>query len=935
MNHCKLFNINRCGMKKNHYMLLKGFFIFLMFLIVLPIYGKTYEYVYEVHKVLFSGDSITNVIEENHFSFSKNLVLNPTISLDPSNATGAGGTNILTKACSNGYEILDGGNTGVSPSFNTPDGRISSMIITLLNPQDGANEQLFIGGTFAGISVVGNGGQTLTITNTGIASNGSFSSVLGDLLYKDLATNPNTAIQRQVSIRVFDAINQGSNTAIAFFNVTKAANSGNSFAPITVFVGGANVSLPTGLDGTQTAGGTWTDFNATGALSGATVTTATLPLGGSIFTYTVIGATPCGNSSTNVIIIKINTTELPITSTSSCGSIVSNYSDATFSGNSNDAIYLFNAGTGGTLQCPLGVSAATTYTWYKFNPTTNSYDSYPGNNTRIQSNLTDGGYLIVRNDGGTLTEGRAWVWNIGASIPNAGVDAIVCNGDTYNLNGFIGGTFQTYTHYNPVKRPFIIDATTKISVTFNAVHTYISDLAFFMESPDGTRTVVLASNQGNTCNQNDNINNLTFTSFGAASYYNFCSPATGPSTGTYNGFFSGGAPIPGIFPFLGTPITPSTNYLINWSPFYGLNANAGGWKVQIYDCIGADVGNLTSATLIFDDGAGNVNTDTSGTISVVINDNSCSAATASIYTIPSDLLGTVDQVLDVNPNVGVGATQGGWQWSYSTAGATGPWSDFNNDSLTPNIIVNQDTWIRLSLNNGISSCLTSDVMFIQATPRTTAGTGSTGTYSVNSATVTLSSLLTGSNVVGAWTLVSGIPGVGSYNLATGTINPTTAGAGTYVFRYTVAGNSPCPVSTTDVTVVITAATDLSITKTATNLTPNFGSNITFTITAKNNGLSAATGVTVNDLLPSGYTLVSATPSIGSYVNGTGIWTIGALANAATATLTVIVTVKSTGFYTNIATISGLENDSVASNNIASVMPVPVNPCNANVVPIAN
>lgn len=919
-------------MKKEYNNLYKVFFAISMLLFVLPTSGKNLAF-----KEIGLKRSSTKIIVANNkvSNLSNIVVINPTISLDPSNATGAGGINIITKACSKGYEILDNANTGVSPSFTSPDGTISSMVITLTNPQDGANEQLFIGGTFAGISVAGNGGQTLTITNTGIASNGSFSSVLGDLLYKDLAINPNTAIQRQVTVRVFDAFSQGSNTAIAFFNVTKAANSGNSFGPITVFVGGANVSLPTGLDGTQTAGGTWSDFNTTGALSGTTVTTATLPLGGSIFTYTVIGATPCGNSSTNVIIIKINTTELPITSTSSCGSIVSNYSDATYSGNSNDAIYLFNAATGGSLECPIGVSGTTTYTWYKFNPATNSYDSYIGNNTRIQSNLTDGGYLIVRNDGGTITEGRAWVWNIGASIPNAGVDAIVCNGDTYNLNGFIGGIFQTYTHYNPVKRPFVINATTKISVTFNATHTYISDLGFFMVSPDGTKTVVLASNQGNTCNSGDNVNNLTFTSFGAATYYNFCTPTTAPTTGTWNGYFSGGAPIPATLPNIGTALTPNTNYPINWSPFYGLNANSGGWKVQIYDCIGADVGNLTSATVTFDDGAGNVNTDTSGTIAVPINDNSCSAATASIYTIPSDALGTVDQVLDVNPNIGVGSTIGGWQWSYSTIGATGPWSDFNNDSLTPNIIVNQDTWVRLSLNNGISSCLTSDVMFLQARPRSTAGTGATGTYSVNSAIVTLSSLLTGANAGGTWTLVSGVPGTGSYNLATGTINPTTAGAGTYVFRYTVAGTSPCPVSTTDVTVVITAATDLSITKTASNLTPNFGSNITFVITATNNGLSAATGVTINDLLPSGYTFVSATPSIGSYVNGTGIWTIGAMANAATATLSVVVTVKSSGIYTNIATISGNENDPVASNNIASAMPVPVNPCNANIVPNAN
>lgn len=903
---------------------------------VLPFYGKNFVFKeVAIHAMLNSNlGKIKNSLPNK--KNDDGLVLSPTISLDPTNATGAGGVNIITKACSKGYEILDNTNTGVLSSISTPDGRTSSMVITLTNPQDGANEQLFIGGTFSGVSVTGNGSQTLTITNTGSATNSTFVSVLTDLLYKDLAANPNTAVQRQVSVVIFDLINQGSNTAIAFFNVTKAANSGNAFAPIIVFTGGPSVNLATGLDGTQTAGGTWTDVNSTGALSGSTVNVGTLPLGGSTFAYTVTGATPCGNSTTNVLIIKMNTTELPVTSTTSCGAISTNYSDPTLSGNSNDPIFLFNSGANaGALQCPAGASGTVTYNWYKFNPTTNSYDNYALNSTRTQTNLPDGGYLVVRNDGGTILEGRAWVWNIGASIPNAGPDAVVCNGDTYSLNGDVGGLYQVYTHYNPVRRPFIIDATTRITVTFNATHTYISDLAYFMVSPDGTRTVLLAANQGNTCNSGDNVNNLIFTTQGAPAYYNFCSPTTAPTTGTWNGFFSGPAPIPGTLPNVGTAIAANTNYLINWSPFYGLNANAGGWKVQIYDCISQDVGNLTGVTLTFDDGAGNVNTDTSGAIAVVINDNSCSAATASIYIIPSDVLGTVDQVLDVNPNVGLGASIGGWQWSYSTVGATGPWSDFNNDTLTPNIVVNQDTWVRLALNNGISSCLTSDVMFIQAIPRATAGSGLTGTYSVNSATVSLSSLLTGASAGGAWTLVSGTPGAGSFNLTTGTINPGTAGAGTYVFRYTVTGTSPCPVSTADVTVVITASTDLRVTKTASSLTPNIGSNVTFTVTAINNGLSPATGVSITDLLPTGYTFVSAIPSAGTYVSGTGVWTLGAMANGASATLSIVATVKNSGVYTNIATITGNETDPDLNNNTASAMPVPVNPCNANVTPNIN
>ena len=62
-----------------------------------------------------------------------------------------------------------------------------------------------------------------------------------------------------------------------------------------------------------------------------------------------------------------------------------------------------------------------------------------------------------------------------------------------------------------------------------------------------------------------------------------------------------------------------------------------------------------------------------------------------------------------------------------------------------------------------------------------------------------------------------------------------------------------------------------------------GGTVIFTLTVINNGPNNAFGVVVSDPLPAGLTYVSDDGG-GAYVSGTGLWTIGALANAASATL---------------------------------------------------
>jgi uncharacterized repeat protein (TIGR01451 family)/gliding motility-associated-like protein len=144
----------------------------------------------------------------------------------------------------------------------------------------------------------------------------------------------------------------------------------------------------------------------------------------------------------------------------------------------------------------------------------------------------------------------------------------------------------------------------------------------------------------------------------------------------------------------------------------------------------------------------------------------------------------------------------------------------------------------------------------------------------------------------------------SINTGNNFVLPTTADATAYFTKQTV------------------TCTDLMVTKAVNNASPIIGGNLVFTIVVRNNGVADATGVSVNDLLPSGYTYVSATVTTGSYNNLNGVWTVGNLGNGGSATLTITATVNASGSYANTATVSGVETDPDLSNNSSTVTPLP-------------
>ncbi len=130
--------------------------------------------------------------------------------------------------------------------------------------------------------------------------------------------------------------------------------------------------------------------------------------------------------------------------------------------------------------------------------------------------------------------------------------------------------------------------------------------------------------------------------------------------------------------------------------------------------------------------------------------------------------------------------------------------------------------------------------------------------------------------------------------------------------------------------------DIEVEKIVDNETPSIGEVITFTVSVYNNPnngtyISDATGIIVEDVLPSGLGFVEATTSDGTYDETTGVWNIGDLANGATATMTMEARVRAAGNYTNTAELIASDtndpdstpNDGIGPDDISTVDVTPV------------
>jgi uncharacterized repeat protein (TIGR01451 family) len=92
-----------------------------------------------------------------------------------------------------------------------------------------------------------------------------------------------------------------------------------------------------------------------------------------------------------------------------------------------------------------------------------------------------------------------------------------------------------------------------------------------------------------------------------------------------------------------------------------------------------------------------------------------------------------------------------------------------------------------------------------------------------------------------------------------------------------------------------------------------GSELTYSLTVTNDGLSGATGVSLTDTLPRGVTFVSATGGV-TPANGELSFNIGDLAAGASVNFSIVVTPTEALTLTNQASVSGNESDPTPADN---------------------
>ncbi len=312
-------------------------------------------------------------------------------------------------------------------------------------------------------------------------------------------------------------------------------------------------------------------------------------------------------------------------------------------------------------------------------------------------------------------------------------------------------------------------------------------------------------------------------------------------------------------------------------------------------------------------------------------------ASQGIYTSGSGLwdIGAVNKLdsvtLDITAtlNVGTGGSTITNTASLNSSGLSDPNSpnDSDNIGVTPNT-VEVDMVVTKVVDD--STPTEGDTIVYTITALNSGPNTATGIEVTDSlpAGVTFVSYVSSQGLytsgTGVWAIGSLLNGASATLDITATVDSVTGGtiitnsaamSGLGVSETNVANDS-------DSASVDVQAADIGVTKMVDDPAPTEGDTIVYSITAYNSGPDTSTGIVVTDSLPAGITFVSYVTSQGLYTNGTGLWAVGTLTNAATATLDITVTVDAaTGgsTITNTAAVTASDlADGTPGNDSASV-----------------
>lgn len=246
-------------------------------------------------------------------------------------------------------------------------------------------------------------------------------------------------------------------------------------------------------------------------------------------------------------------------------------------------------------------NAPYTYTWYKYDPESFIFKEVKkvlASDSDTSEKVIDkqGLYAVkIEKDGSDLMRfDQAWVFK---NEPEIDISDIRSESDIkpFELNGlFNNGTVKPYNfpYFNPDTARFWISETTDIEICFTIDHDTVSDLGFYLQSPEDSIIELLPAisiwEQITDLDSNLlNCNVYNLDSIATATIQDFC-------------FTTSDTIVPCVYE-IENNLAGHYAPVGDWSVFYGQNPAQKGWIAKLFDCNSNNKGIVRNVSLSFSD----------------------------------------------------------------------------------------------------------------------------------------------------------------------------------------------------------------------------------------------------------------------------------------------------------------------------------------------